>query len=299
MRLILTAVILFVASPVFAQPASWVEVERKRHLPADRPGCWLESGLYDADKLRASMEKAPNCKENLAGLDVDHDKESLIYYHAGSDCHMRVAIKVFRVDAERKYKFILNNIYGGCRAGGWRSGWVVIDKIPTGYELEMHEVKVDRIHGPIPNEGFVFPRPPSLVKREPLETRRVDLTDCLPLTGQSQWILRSRDHIERALDGRPNKATCLERFDATDTDLSTHMLVGYSFATGHCGRPPNLAFKAAKEISSDPTEDRFVVTAQFDGPGERPCKVWTAWPVWLVMPRLPDGYGIRFEARSI
>lgn len=297
MRVFLITMILTFAASAFGQPSGWVEVPQKRHLPTDRFGCWLDSGLYDRDRLRAAMDKTANCKERLAGLDVDHQKESLIYYHAGSDCHMRVAINVFRVDSEQKYKFILNNIYGGCRAGGWRSGFVVIDKIPPGYSLEMHEVRIDRIHGPIREESFAFPLPPSVTKRESLETRQVYLADCLPLTGQSQWILRSREHIERALADKPNSTKCLDRIDDLDLDLSTHMLAGFSFASGYCWRPAGLELSAVSETSSDPTENRFVVTASFDEP-RVPCRAWNTWPVWLIVPRLPDGYRMSFEAKA-
>ena len=81
-------------------------------------------------------------------------KESLVYYRVSSDCHMRIAVKVFRSVADRKYKVIINNIYGGCRAGGMCAGWLVFEKMPPGYNVDMNVVRVDRLHESSTADGF-------------------------------------------------------------------------------------------------------------------------------------------------
>lgn len=155
LKLLFLTVILFTASAALAQPRGWAEVPHRGILATQPFGCFLESGLYDDSKIKAAMLK-PNCADKL-NLGVDPQKESLVYYRVGSDCHMRVAIKVFRHASDKKYKVIINNIYGGCRAGGTRAGWVVFEKLPPGYNVEVAVVMVDRIHGPIRDEAFVFP----------------------------------------------------------------------------------------------------------------------------------------------
>ena len=116
---------------------------------------------------------------------------------------MRAHTKVFRSEAEKKYLVIVNNIYGGCRAGGSRSGWIVLDKIPADYTLEMKEVRVDRIHG-INDAGadFYFPKRKSNIKPVLIESREIEVLDCLPLDRQSQWILIKDEFLQTALDGK-------------------------------------------------------------------------------------------------
>ncbi len=289
-------VILFTASAALAQPAGLVEVRHRGILATQPFGCFLESGLYDDSKLKAAMLK-PNCADKL-NLGVDPQKESLVYYRVSSDCHMQVAVKVFRLAAEKKYKVIINNIYGGCRAGGTRAGWVVFEKLPPGYNVDMAVVTVDRIHGPIRDEGFAFPKPPSTVNRETLIATEIDLKGCLPLTGQSQWVIQHDSHLKNALAFEKDADRCVEVFKALAIDFSKYTLAGYSFASGHCGRPPNLGFQLVKETSSEQRENRYLVTATFDDAGENYCKVWTTYPVWMLVPKLPDGYGVSFETRA-
>ena len=154
------AFISFLTLSLAAQPEGYIEVPRLRTFPGGGFGCYIPSGNYDEEKLRAVLQR-PNCAKETRGLKVDLQKETLIRYNVGSDCHMRVETRVFRIDAEKRYEAIINNIYGGCRAGGWRQGWIVIEKLPPGYNLDVVEVKIDRIHGPIRDEGFAYPKPPS------------------------------------------------------------------------------------------------------------------------------------------
>ena len=193
-----------------------------------------------ADLSRVVMIRAPTfvefyrkeCETAVANLNVNYETSRLLYWSAASDCHMRVAVKLFRSDVEKRVRLVLNNIYGGCRAGGWRAGWVVIDKPPAGYTVSIDEVKIDRIHGINDGgTGFVFPLPPSIVTIENVELRSVDLADCLPLTGQSRWILSSQEHLDAAFENKPNDSECRERLKNLKIDLSQQTLAGASFAT--------------------------------------------------------------------
>lgn len=136
-----------------AQPDGYVEVKDVRHVPGDRIGCRAEDGVYDATKLNR-LREGPDC-EAARGIAIDFSREALFHWSAASDCHMRVVVKVFRVDAEQKYVVVLNNIYGGCRAGGRRNGFLAFERPPEGDAIEFRPVRVDHIHRTEPSE-FVF-----------------------------------------------------------------------------------------------------------------------------------------------
>lgn len=292
---LLIALLVFSVS-LLAQPKGYIEIPQLRHVPESRLGCYIGNVVIDAEKL-GEFEKSPNCKDILKDLSIDFERETLVHYSVGSDCHMSIAIKALRSDADKRYKIIIDNIYGGCRAGGTRKGWVAVEKLRPGYNMEVVVVMVDRIHERSTGDGFVYPKPPSIKKSEALETREVDVMDCLPLSGQSRWILIKEAFLGDALARAADKAACAEHFKRLNIDFEKQTLVGYSFSSGHCGRPPGLEFSAVKETSSDPTENRFVLKIGYDDPGKDYCKVWSTSPLWVIVPKLPAGYGFEFDAR--
>jgi len=277
-------------------PEGYVEVARANRNNADLLGlgeggrdCFrMEDGIYDEAKL-AALRRDARCAESIKGLDFDHTKHTLIGWSARSDCHMSVRSKVFRSEKEKKYLVIINNIYGGCRAGGSRSGWIVIDKMPAGYTLEMKEVGVDRIHG-INDTGadFYFPKPKSNIKPVLIESRQVDVQGCLPLDRQSQWILIKDEFLQTALAGKSRE--CRQLFKNLAIDFDKYTLAGYNVNTGHCSRPPNLELK----VFDDAAEKRYVMEIGYSRPGGY-CHVPTYHPIWVLVPRLPEYYGFEFN----
>ncbi|HMT06459.1 MAG TPA: hypothetical protein PKA82_00540 [Pyrinomonadaceae bacterium] len=288
--MIATLFVVLLATLANAQPAGYTEVPSFRSLPSKKLACnQLNEGVIDEKKL-AELRKTPSCAEHIPEFTNAGD-QTLVYYSVGSDCHMKVAVRVFRVDLEKKYKVIINNIYGGCRAGGHRSGWVSFEKPPTDYQVEMNEVRVDRPHYGDDDSQFVFPKPPTTKSQASVSIREVDLGECFQMTGQSQWILATREHLDKAL--RDEKPVCRENVDRLGLDLSREALVGYSFSSGYCHRPVGLEFTAIHETSSDPKEDRLMIKAGFRDVGDAYCKVWTTYPVWLVVEK-PEGH-FRYE----
>jgi hypothetical protein len=245
-------------------------------------------GIFDEARLKPLLEKK-ECAEELKTLNIDFAKHTLIGWSAHSDCHMHVRTRVFRDDAEKKYLVIINNIYGGCRAGGSRSGWIVLDKIPVDHTLEMKEVRVDRIHG-INAEGydFYFPKPKSNIKPVRLESREIDVLGGLPLERQSQWILIKDEFLQTALDGKSPE--CKQLFKNLAIDFDKYTLAGYNVNTGHCSRPPNLEQK----VFDDADEKRYVMEIGYTRPSGY-CQVPTYHPIWVLVPKLPAYYGFQFK----
>jgi hypothetical protein len=277
-------------------PEGYVEVARANRNNADLLGiggwvgdCFrLEGGIYDEAKL-AALRKDAKCAESIKALNFDHTKHTLIGWSAQSDCHMSVRSKVFRSETEKKYLVIINNIYGGCRAGGGRSGWIVIDKIPEGYSFEMKEVRVDRIHGI--NAGgadFYFPKPKSNIKPVLMESREIDVLDCLPLERQSQWILIKDEFLQTALDGKSRE--CRQLFKNLAIDFNKYTLAGYNVNTGDCYRPPGLGH----QVFNDAGEKRYVMEISYIR-NHGACHVPRWHAVWVLVPKLPGDYGFEFK----
>jgi hypothetical protein len=299
LALILAALLAAKAQPPDTAPTQpppgYTEVTPARALPGifGYGGCYMREGggVFDEARLKPLLERK-ECAEELKALNIDFAKHTLIGWSAHSDCHMHVRTKVFRSETEKKYLVLINNVYGGCRAGGSRSGWILLDKIPEGYAFEMKEVRVDRIHG-INADGadFYFPKPKSNIKPVLVESREIDVQGCLPLERQSQWILIKEEFLQTALDGKSRE--CRQLFKSLAIDFDKYTLAGYNVNTGHCSRPPDLEQK----VFDDAGEKRYMMEIGYKRPPGS-CHVPTYHPVWVLVPKLPAYYGFQFTLKE-
>lgn len=286
----------FVLTASAQLPAGYVEIEGKR--PAISPlnergygGCFmLDGGIFDEARLKTLMERK-ECADEIKALALDLKKETLIGYRVGGDCHMRVRHKLFRNDDEKKLLLVVNNMYGGCRAGGSRKGWIVLDKLPADYTLDIKIVRVDKIHGiNAENPGeFKFPKQPSNIPLALLESREIDVKGCLPLTGQSRWILIKGEFLQDALERAPDKKACRELFDGFAIDFSKYALAGYNLRTGYCSAPP-----LQTKIYNDAGESRYIIDFEYKEPIGS-CHALMYHPVWLLVPRVLETYSYEFR----
>lgn len=295
------AVVFFAFITGAAQlPAGYTEVLPAKGGSADLlgtrgyGGCWIrQDGIYDEENLKPLLTDK-ECAESIKALNVDFAKQTLVGWSARSDCHMQVRIKTFRSEADKKYLVIINNIYGGCRAGGGRSGWLVFDKIPANYTLEVKEVRVDRIHG-INDDGkdFYFPKQPSNIKPVLIESREIDVKNCLPLgSGQSQWILIKDEFLQTALEGKGSE--CKQHFKGLAIDFEKYTLAGYNVNTGDCHRPADLA----QRVFDDAGEKRYVMEISYSRLTYGGCHIPRWHSVWALVPKLPADYSFEFAIKA-
>ncbi len=252
-------------------------------------------GVYDEERLRADAAKS-NCRMPENGSGVDHTRHVLVGYSVAGDCHMKVAVRVFRINAERRYRVVINNIYGGCRAGGRRKGWVMFEKPPDGYDIDITEINVDRFDSEDGEPLFVFPKPPPVVYTMPLATRLIDLKDCLPMTGETRWVISTAEALGEALARHPSTAErCRQVLSELDIDLQLETLVGFAFQSGHCRPPLDITVEAVREDSSDLAGNRYLINLKYE-PYAAACAGWTTHRVWMTVPQLPYGYGVTLRA---
>ncbi|MEO6393065.1 MAG: hypothetical protein ABIP75_14550 [Pyrinomonadaceae bacterium] len=283
---------------VLAQlPEGYIEVPSQRGIPMQGLGSGIapcsigEDGVYDKEKLQKLFFRK-ECEDSVKALDLDLSKQTLVGYSVGGDCHMHVRIRTYRSDKDKKYLTIINNIYGGCRAGGGRSGWIILDKMPDGYTLVVKEVKVDRIDRS-GADSFLFPKQPTGIPPEVLESSEVDIRGCLPMTGQSQWVFIKPEFLTAGLDRYPDqKAECAAIFDQLNIDFEKYDLAGYNLNTGDCTRPAGIEQRLVKDY------DEMVYRLEITYPRRTgSCHVIKYHPVWVLVPKPPTGYSFRIETK--
>lgn len=176
---------------MLGQPPDYREVAIRASAILDPLWCKPAGGGYDQPLEFRTTHKA-KCEAEVAWLKADFAHQRVIHWWVGGDCHMKAAVKVFRSDEARRVRVVVKKIYGGCRASGHLAGAVVIDKPPAGYQVSLEVVGV----GEGGENGFVFPSVPSTVRYQEVPHRRIDLSECLPLTGDSRRMITSREHLD-------------------------------------------------------------------------------------------------------
>jgi hypothetical protein len=102
----------------------------------------IENRVYNEESWKRLFDFA-QCAEALKNTQIDVKKQTLVGYHIGGDCHMTMRMNLYRDDARKLYTLVIRNIYGGCRAGGWRYGFYELDKMPADYYFKFVEYLVE------------------------------------------------------------------------------------------------------------------------------------------------------------
>lgn len=220
-------------------------------------------------------------------LKVDFGKQTLIGYGVGGDCFVTATARVFRSESAKKYKVRIRNIWGGCRAAGSFQGWLVIEKIPAGYTVEFTETRADWRKD---SEQEIVSGFETKASPEILETRAIDLKGCLPLYRQSAIIIKDAEAYLKAMYDT-ERERCLKAIEKIDFDR--HALLGIEINSGYCGYPLGLQYETVKEVE----RKRYLVNISYIEP-RASCRAYSQYDLWLLVPKLPDGYEVKFEDKA-
>jgi hypothetical protein len=256
--------------------------------------CFINEGNAVISQARFNEITRGNCSELTARLNVDFEKHTLVTYRVGGDCFVRAKSAVTRSsDAEKKFTVHLTNIWGGCRAAGSIRGWIVLDKIPAGYNVEFSETRVDDLKGNIPGDnGFdsFLPKQSDLPKNtELLPTREADLKGCIQMYIQRSFVIKDKTAFENAVRKDASRAFCLKSFE--NFDFEKYSLLGIDINSGYCRRPVGLEFQTLK----DRFDNKYILKIRFDDPRGAVCRALSQFDLWVLVPKIPDGFDVNFE----
>lgn len=144
--------VLAFAAMSFAQTADHYEIQPAKSVELNPLFC------VDKNSVDGPLPAHEKCITAIRSLDYDLLTQTLVLWEARSDRNMRVKIKVFRSDSERRIRVIINNIYGGSKASVQKGGALTLEKPPAGYTVSIEEIRVDRIHdGEDRDVEFILP----------------------------------------------------------------------------------------------------------------------------------------------
>jgi hypothetical protein len=228
-----------------------------------------------------------DCSNLKKTLDVDFEKQTLISYTVRGDCLVLAAAKIFRSDAEKKYTVRIRTSSGGCRAAGSFQSWLVIEKIPNDYKVEFDEMMAKQYSEW--NEKDVFR---SIDSREILEIRKIDLKGCIQTIFTTQFVIKDEAAYLKTIRNDASRDFCLKNVEKID--FGKHSLVGIDINSGYCGIPTGLEYKVFK----DSGKKQYLLDISYIDPQGSTCRALSQYDLWLLVPKLPEGYEVKFEVKA-
>jgi uncharacterized protein YbdZ (MbtH family) len=252
-----------------------------------------ENSVIDEEKFKKIILDQ-ECSSLEKALKVDFTKHTLITFGVGGDCLVHAAARVFRSDAAKKYNVRIKNISGGCRAAGSYQAWLVIEKIPAGYNVEFDVTYIDERTELGDPEFWFFPskRSPEEKSAATLETRPIDLKGCIQTIFNTQFVIEDNETYLKTIRHDASRKWCLKNLEKID--FGKHTLLGKSIDSGYCRRPKGLEYKVFK----DDDAKRYFLDISYDDPRGAVCRAMSQYDLWLLVPKLPAGYEVKFEVKA-
>jgi hypothetical protein len=126
-----------------------------------------------------------------------------------------------------------------------------------------------------------------------LKTKIIYLDDCIETFGEKRFVLRTRDEFLRAVRADAGREKCLDSFE--HLDFNADSLLGIGLRTGYCRTPVGLRFQTVKNRK----EKYYALDVTYIDPQGKVCRAVSHYDLWLLVPKLPAGYEVRFSARAL
>ncbi|MET0753131.1 MAG: hypothetical protein ABWZ66_07150 [Pyrinomonadaceae bacterium] len=245
-----------------------------------------ENSVVSKEAFRKILADA-RCTNLRKTLEVDFEKQTLISFSVSGDCFVSGDGKIFRSDAEKKYTVRIRKRGGGCRAAGSYQNWLVIEKIPNDYKVEFNEMPVKEYAGW--NEKDVLP---FIMRRERLKAEQIDLKGCIQTIFTKEFVIKDEAAYLKTIRSDASRDFCLKNVEKID--FGKHSLVGLDINSGYCGIPAGLEYKVVK----DSEKKQYLLDISYDDPKYSVCRAASRYDLWLLVPKLPEGYEVKFEVKA-
>ncbi len=222
-------------------------------------------------------------------LNVDFAKHSLISYKVGGDCFIKADAKVFRNDETKIYKVVINNYWGRCRAGGSFQCWLVIDKIPSDFQVEFEERLIDKRENDFIHFGLTtnVSKAPAVKYSEFIESEQVDLKGCIQMYRQKKFVIKDRESYLQNIRNDAQTQSCTEY--AENLEFEKYSYIGMEINSGYCRMPIGLKHNFIKDNS----KKQYVLTVSYDEP-QGVCRALSQYALWLRVPKLTEDFDVDF-----
>ena len=124
-----------------------------------------------------------------------------------------------------------------------------------------------------------------------LKVEQIDLKNCIQTYRQKSFVIKDETTFLKEIRSDMSREKCLK--DLQKIDFEKHTLVGIELNTGYCREP----LLDPVEVLNEKAEKQYLVKISFTEPRE-PCRALSQYDLWLLVPKLPADYTVKFEVKG-
>lgn len=134
--------------------------------------------------------------------------------------------------------------------------------------------------------------PKRLPENNAMETRRIDLKGCIQISRGQQLVIKDNETYLKTIRGDASLDWCLKNLEKID--FGKHALVGIEINSGYCRIPLGLRYQAYK----DADKKQYLLSISYIDPRGAVCRALSQYDLWLLVPKLPAGYEVKFDVKA-
>lgn len=123
-----------------------------------------------------------------------------------------------------------------------------------------------------------------------LKSREIDLKGCIQTILKKEFVIKTREEFLSSIRSDASREYCLNNIEKID--FETHSLLGININSGYCRRPVGLKFDVEKVQS----EKIYRFNVSYSDPMGSVCRALSQYDLWVLVPKIPDGFNVKFEA---
>jgi hypothetical protein len=136
--------------------------------------------------------------------------------------------------------------------------------------------------------GFLTICPVNSTRAQALKFQRIDLKGCIQTYLDKSFVIEDQKTFLKSIRNDMSRDGCLKNLEKIDFDK--HTLVGIELNTGYCDVPLLQPVQVVKTEA----EKQYIVKISYIEPVE-PCRALSQYDLWLLVPKLPGDYAVKFE----
>jgi hypothetical protein len=125
-----------------------------------------------------------------------------------------------------------------------------------------------------------------------LETRAFEMKDCIQMYRQNQFVITDNETYLKTIRSDASRDRCLKKLEKID--FSKHTLLGIEINSGYCEIPLGLTYQTVR----DKAKKQYLVGISYLDPQGSFCRAYSQYDLWMLVPRLPEGYEVKFEVKA-
>jgi len=139
--------------------------------------------------------------------------------------------------------------------------------------------------------GFLAISPVIAANAQDMKIQRIDLKGCIQTYREKSFVIKDEATFHKEIRNDMSRDGCLKNLKKID--FNKHTLVGIELNTGDCDVP----LLEPIQVVRTEAEKQYIVKISYLEPAA-PCRALSQYDLWLLVPKLPENYTVKFEVKG-